>query len=245
MKLYHGSSQIVEYPKIISPNRGLDFGTGFYTTTNIGQARDFARRIMIQRKIQGENISGVINEYDFSIGDLNALEFKNSDEFWFDFVLANRANNDTDAVDTSFDIVIGPVANDKVYKVFNKYSEEEITREEALKQLKISDLYNQVVFKNEKSLKNLHFVSSERVTDFEITIDYLSPLYPIIQELIANISSKYNLNEMAAAEQLYNSKLYAQLEIEETKIWHLSIPALMNLFINEHNTGELNLEEYI
>jgi hypothetical protein len=242
MKLYHGSSQIVECPKIISPNRGLDFGGGFYTTTNLGQARDFARRIVIQRKIQGENIAGVINEYEFSANDLNALEFKTPDESWFNFVLENRANKDIDAVDSSFDIVIGPVANDKVYRVFNKYAEGEITREVALQQLKISELYNQIVFKNEKSLKNLHFIGSKCVDDFEITIDYTSPLYPIVQELIANISSNYNLNEIAAAEQLYNSKLYAQLEVEETKIWHLSIPALMNLFINEHNTGKLNLD---
>jgi hypothetical protein len=232
----------VDSPRIIHPNRGLDFGGGFYTTTNLGQARDFARRVVIQRKIQGENITGIINEYAFSAGDLNALEFKDPDEAWFDFVLSNRANQDIDAVDSKFDIVVGPVANDKVYKVFNKYSEGEITREEALKQLKISELYNQIVFKNEKSLKNLHFVTSNRVDDFEIAIDYTSPLYPIIQELIASIASNYNLNEIAAAEQLYNSKLYAQLEVEATKIWHLSVPALMNLFINEHNTGKLNLE---
>jgi hypothetical protein len=101
------------------------------------------------------------------------------------------------------------------------------------------------VFKNEKSLKNLHCVSSKCVDDFVITIAYTSPLYPIIQELIANIASKYNLNEIAAAEQLYNSKLYAQLEVEGTKIWHLSISALMSLFINEHTTGKLNLEEFL
>ncbi|GHT43483.1 hypothetical protein AGMMS49965_17350 [Bacteroidia bacterium] len=242
MKLYHGSSQIVDSPQIIQPNRGLDFGGGFYTTTNMGQARDFARRIVIQRKIQGENIAGVINEYEFDAGDLRALEFNAPDESWFDFVLSNRANKDIDAAGSKFDIVVGPVANDKVYRVFNKYSEREITREEALERLKISELYNQVVFKNEKSLKNLHFVTSNRVDDFDIAIDYTSPLYPIIQELITTIASNYNLNELAAAEQLYNSKLYAQLEVEATKIWHLSIPALMNLFINEHNTGKLNLE---
>jgi hypothetical protein len=245
MKLYHGSSQIVERPKIINPNRALDFGGGFYTTTNSGQARDFARRIVIQRKIQGENSAGIINEYEFSVENLNALEFKTPDGAWFDFVLKNRANKDSDDIDSNFDIVIGPVANDKVYRVFNKYSEGEITREAALEQLKISELYNQIVFKNEKALKNLRFMSSKRVDDFDILIDYTSPLYPIIQELIANISSKYNLNEIAAAEQLYGSQLYAQLEVEGTKIWHLSIPALMTLFINEHTTGKLNLEEFL
>jgi hypothetical protein len=103
-------------------------------------------------------------------------------------------------------------------------------------------VFASVLRSDEKALTNLRFVSSQRVDAFTVTFDYMSPLYPIIQELIAAISRNYNLNEIAAAEQLYNSKLYAQLEVEETKIWHLSVPALMNLFINEYNTGELNLE---
>lgn len=31
MKLYHGSLQIVNEPRILVPNRTLDYGTGFYT----------------------------------------------------------------------------------------------------------------------------------------------------------------------------------------------------------------------
>lgn len=34
MILYHGSNVTVEYPKLIRQNRYLDFGFGFYTTTN-------------------------------------------------------------------------------------------------------------------------------------------------------------------------------------------------------------------
>lgn len=42
MLLYHGSNIIVEKPKMIQSNRFLDFGTGFYTTTNYKQALNFA-----------------------------------------------------------------------------------------------------------------------------------------------------------------------------------------------------------
>jgi hypothetical protein len=38
MKLYHGSNQAVEKPQIIATVRGLDFGRGFYTTSNHEQA---------------------------------------------------------------------------------------------------------------------------------------------------------------------------------------------------------------
>ena len=42
MILYHGSNVIVEQPKLIRQNRYLDFGFGFYTTTNRDQAVNFA-----------------------------------------------------------------------------------------------------------------------------------------------------------------------------------------------------------
>ena len=34
MTVYHGSNVEVREPRIIKPNRTLDFGNGFYTTTN-------------------------------------------------------------------------------------------------------------------------------------------------------------------------------------------------------------------
>jgi len=34
MIVYHGSNVEVKEPRIINPNRTLDFGKGFYTTTN-------------------------------------------------------------------------------------------------------------------------------------------------------------------------------------------------------------------
>jgi hypothetical protein len=42
MTIYHGSHTIVETPELRRSIRTLDFGPGFYTTTNKEQARDFA-----------------------------------------------------------------------------------------------------------------------------------------------------------------------------------------------------------
>ena len=39
MILYHGSNVVVSEPKLIQQNRFLDFGFGFYTTTNKKQAK--------------------------------------------------------------------------------------------------------------------------------------------------------------------------------------------------------------
>ena len=45
MILYHGSNVTVEQPKLIKQNRYLDFGFGFYTTTNRNQAVNFAQKV--------------------------------------------------------------------------------------------------------------------------------------------------------------------------------------------------------
>ena len=48
MTLYHGSLEIVEKPQILQANRPLDFGTGFYTTTSLQQARRWVKLRMEQ-----------------------------------------------------------------------------------------------------------------------------------------------------------------------------------------------------
>lgn len=50
MILYHGSNLVVSEPKLIQQNRFLDFGFGFYTTTNKAQAISFADKVTKRRK---------------------------------------------------------------------------------------------------------------------------------------------------------------------------------------------------
>ena len=88
MKLYHGSLQIVNEPRILVPNRTLDYGTGFYTTTSEQQARDW-----VSRKLSGTGM-GYVNIYELDeskASSLDLLKFDNTpNEEWVDFVHANR-----------------------------------------------------------------------------------------------------------------------------------------------------------
>lgn len=66
MILYHGSTSIVEKPKIIESDIGRDFGFGFYTTNIHEQAVRWAIR---KAKLQGRNnkqVVPILNIYDFS-----------------------------------------------------------------------------------------------------------------------------------------------------------------------------------
>lgn len=50
MILYHGSNVVVSEPRLIRQNRFLDFGFGFYTTTNKTQAISFADKVAKRRQ---------------------------------------------------------------------------------------------------------------------------------------------------------------------------------------------------
>jgi hypothetical protein len=52
-----------------------------------------------------------------------------------------------------------------------------------------------------------------------------------------------NLSQKEAVKRLYASKLYKTLENEETKLWHLSIPALFDLYMEEKETGKITFPE--
>ena len=57
MILYHGSTVIVDKPKVLLSERLVDFGAGFYTTTNREQAVRWAQRVSTRRSSADQIIS--------------------------------------------------------------------------------------------------------------------------------------------------------------------------------------------
>ena len=157
MILYHGSNVVVSSPKLIQQNRFLDFGFGFYTTTNKEQAIAFADKVYKRRK-KG---SRIVNIYEVdeqkAFAECSVLRFDSPDEAWLDFVSDNRSGN---YEGEAFDFVYGPVANDDVYTTFTLYSAGILTKEQTLETLKIKKLYNQLVLSSEKALSYLKFVGT-------------------------------------------------------------------------------------
>lgn len=160
MILYHGSNVIVEYPKLVKQNRFLDFGFGFYTTTNREQAVNFAAKVAERRKTG----KAILNIYDIdekvAFQKCSLLRFDNPDERWLDFVAANRRG---DYQGKRYDLIYGAVANDDVYRTITLYMTGVLSKEQALEALKIRKLFNQLVFSTEQALTYLHFEGSELV----------------------------------------------------------------------------------
>ncbi|WP_366924729.1 DUF3990 domain-containing protein [Metallumcola ferriviriculae] len=118
MIVYHGSDVIVEKPVLLAPKRTLDFGAGFYTTTNKKQAVGFAHKVMLRNDSQTRAVS--VYEVDFYKieNSLEVLKFDAPDAGWLDFVFANRQGI---YKRKQYDVVIGAVADDTIYRVISLY----------------------------------------------------------------------------------------------------------------------------
>ena len=158
--LYHGSDSIVETPEIREANRTLDFGKGFYLTSSMKQASDWVLR-RVERIDQNH---GFVNIYEISEEDslksLKIKTFESPTEEWLDFVMANRRIPN---FQHEYDIVIGPVANDRVYTAFALYEGGSISKDILISELKTYRLVDQYLFHTQKALNYLKFKSAKRI----------------------------------------------------------------------------------
>ena len=157
MIVYHGSNVIVLEPKLIQQNRFLDFGFGFYTTTNKTQAIGFADKVTKRRKEGSKAVSIYELDEEKAFAECSVLQFESANEAWLDFVSENRFGN---YAGKAYDFIFGPVANDDVYTTFTLYSAGVLTKEQTLEALKIKKLYNQLVLSSEKAHSYLKFMGT-------------------------------------------------------------------------------------
>jgi len=160
MFLYHGSNLIVEKPRLLQQKRGLDFGEGFYLTTNETQAMRFSEIVVNRRKSGKSTVS--IYEFDIEAAEetLAVLRFMKADSEWLTFISNNRNKTYEGKL---YDIVIGAVANDTVMPTIQAYLGGFLTEEAAIITLKTSKLVDQICLKTNKALSLLRFVKSYEV----------------------------------------------------------------------------------
>lgn len=159
MLLYHGSNTKVEKPQIIISNRALDFGSGFYTTSDKTQAERWAK-LQALRRNKGTPALSVYEFDEERAKDLTILRFMRADRSWLDFVTQNRQ---TMYVGEKKDIVIGPAANDTTMPVLADYMSGTISEEIALILLKPQKLSDQCAFLTWNSLRCLKYLGGEEL----------------------------------------------------------------------------------
>ena len=132
-----------------------DFGKGFYLSADRQQAENWSRFKSLQSELPAKVYEYY---YDENLLDDNTLKVKRFDgysEEWAKFVFDNRQNlSDSNIHD--FDIVIGPIANDKVGVQIRNYFEGNITFDVFLERLKyMKGITIQYFFGTEKAIKHL------------------------------------------------------------------------------------------
>ena len=153
MLLYHGSNIPVPKPRLLTPERPMDFGSGFYMTSDMNQAQRWAQRTTSRRH------AGIPTTSVYHVGlpfpkEFKILHFARPDEAWLDFVVGNRT---IESFPNEFDIVIGPVANDQTILTINLYMEGLLSKEAAIAELLPQRLSDQYTFRTPKAIALLQF----------------------------------------------------------------------------------------
>lgn len=157
MMLYHGSYIEIRNPDIRHSRENVDFGKGFYVTPIYEQAVSWCGKF--KRRGKGS----VVSCYEFNeraFKDLKVLQFDAYSEEWLDFILVCRSGKDT----TDYDIVIGGVANDKVFNTVELFFDGLIDKKEAINRLRYEKPNQQACFRTERALAGyLRFEGSRKV----------------------------------------------------------------------------------
>mgnify|MGYP003455224207 FL=1 len=152
VELYHGSSEIIEYPQIRKTKYTKDFSWGFYRTKSYEQAKRWAAR-------RHEN--GTVNFYSYmENSQLNILKFENMSDAWLDFIAECRSGKTHE-----HDIVEGPMADDTIWNFVNDLISGRITRQVFWEYAKFRHPTHQISFHSLRALDCLTYVRSETIYD--------------------------------------------------------------------------------
>ena len=152
MILYHGSNMAIDQIDLNKSNANKDFGKGFYLSESETQAKEMAVYKSLQ--LGGEPVvtKFEFNEEVMKTSVLRIKVFEDYSEEWADFVFANREGNEVER----YDIVYGPIANDKVGLQIRKLKDGSIDKTEFLNRLKyMKGVTYQYFFGSEAAIKNL------------------------------------------------------------------------------------------
>lgn len=157
MTLYHGSNMIILEPDMTHSRKNIDFGCGFYTTPIREQAEKWCEKFVRRGK---DGILSIFELDEKAFADCRILDFTVYSEEWLDFVTACRMGKDT----MEYDLIMGGVANDKVFNTCELYFKHYIDKGTALDRIRYEKPNRQICFKNQETIDDyLHFERSERL----------------------------------------------------------------------------------
>lgn len=157
MIVYHGSEKIVQIPQYKGSRAGTDFGSGFYCTENLEMAKSWCAL----------RNGTYVNKYELKLDNLKVKEY-NLDLEWLLFVCKNRSNMDLAIEEKTYDVIIGPTADDKLYRTVQNFLDNVYSVDETINILNCMKIDKQINLISKEALNNLEFLGVEELTLKEI-----------------------------------------------------------------------------
>ncbi len=210
--VYHGSYTAIDEIDLSKAVAHKDFGRGFYVTKFRPQAETWAE--IIGRK---HKTAGVVTEFEYNGSSAftrevcKVKEFDGYSEEWLDFVVMNRDENTPEPAH-DYDIVEGPVADDRVQHKIVNYLAGEISKADFLEDLKWHEQTHQICFCTVQSLQMIHRPGSRIVGDGDLERHISNIGEPLLERLMLDTG----MDEVKATDAFYTSETFARLADEST-----------------------------
>lgn len=156
MILYHGSYLEISQPDLAHSRDAVDFGKGFYLTPIESQAKKWCVK---HSRRWADMVVTRYNLADESLAQLKVLKFDAYSEDWLDFIVSCRAKEDV----SDWDVVIGGVANDKVFDTLELFFDGLATKAQTIDRLRFEEPNLQVCLRTQAAIAALKFLDSEKL----------------------------------------------------------------------------------
>ncbi|MDR0573087.1 MAG: DUF3990 domain-containing protein [Tannerella sp.] len=220
MNVYHGSYTKIEEIDLYKSIPNKDFGKGFYVTKFRKHAESWAKVIGRKHHTEGFVTEFIFYDTEFTERLCNVKHFDAYNEEWLDFVVENR---NPFGGKHDYDIVEGPVANDKVQNKIDEYLNGLISKTDFMEELKWHEETHQICFCTVKSLLTLTLADRKKVS-------LLSRIgEPIVEKLVTD----FGFDEQTATDKFFSSNTFFRLSDETAKFYENNWTEIYQLLLDE------------
>ncbi|GAB6012208.1 DUF3990 domain-containing protein [Viscerimonas tarda] len=220
MKVYHGSYTVIHEIDLAKGELQRDFGCGFYVTKLCSQAEFWAVRKVIRKRSDCVITEFEFDEDAYEDNNVNVLRFEDYNDAWFDFVIQNRK---TKKPTHCYDIIEGPVADDKIQNRILRFLNNDITRAEFFEQLIHPEPSHQICFCTVNSLQYLKRKQHNIVFNLE----------DIGEKIVEKLIIDYNMSDKKASELFFSSETFGKLADISTKFYEKPWQEIYDMLIKE------------
>ena len=222
MLVYHGGYVPIEEINLEKCRPYTDFGKGFYVTKFKHHAENWAKKV--GKHYNSEGFVSIFNFIESSFVDYICKKkiFNGYTEEWLDFIVENR-NEESTVPLHNFDIVEGPVANDKVQNKLQYYIRGDISKKDFLQDLTYHEETHQICFCTLASLQTLKYIDKDLTKYIE----------QISENILNAIVKDKKINVNSASELFYSSKIFKDIADKGTELYKQDWKKIYKMFSEE------------